>query len=170
MLSHVIVESPADFEKFIERIKDWTKSKTPLQAGEMLYNTRGCAQCHSIDGTAKIGPTWKDMFGSQVSIAGKGNVLADEDYIRESILYPNAKVVQGFQNPSGGSQMSSFLGQLNDNDIMAIISYMKSISVHFKGDLTPFRQKLKQPTTAPVASLSTSSGTKSVSTASSSGH
>jgi cytochrome c oxidase subunit 2 len=171
MLSNVVVETPAEFEKFIERIKDWTKTKTPLQAGEMLYNTRGCAQCHSIDGTAKIGPTWKDMFGSQVPIVGKGNVVADEDYIRESILYPNAKVVQGFQNPSGGSQMSSFLGQLNDNDIMAIISYMKSISVHFKGDLTPFKQKLKQPTTAPLtASLSAATGAKTVSTGSSSGH
>jgi cytochrome c oxidase subunit 2 len=153
MLSKVIVESPEDFAKFIERIKDWTKTKTPLEAGQMLYNTRGCIQCHSLDGTTGLGPTWKDMFGSQVPIVGQGNVLADENYIRESILYPQAKVHQGFGPPS---PMPSFLGQLNDNDIMALISYMKSISVNFKGDMAPFKQKLKAgsataPSTAATA-------------------
>jgi cytochrome c oxidase subunit 2 len=152
MLSKVVVDTPEDFAKFIERIKDWTKTKTPLEAGQMLYNTRGCIQCHSVDGKAGIGPTWKDMFGSQVPIVGQGNVFADENYVRESILYPNAKIHQGFMGPSGGSPMSSFLGQLNDNDIMAIISYMKSISVNFKGDLAPFKQLLKKgAATAPSA-------------------
>ena len=173
MLSSVVVESQADFEKFLDRIKDWTKTKTPLEAGEMLYKTRGCEQCHSVDGTPKIGPTWKDMFGNQVPIVGKGNVLADENYIRESILYPNAKIHQGFGNASGLSPMSSFLGQLNDNDIMAIISYMKSISSHFKGDLSPYKQKITKPATAPTVMNSSAvdpSGTKTASNNSSSGH
>ena len=91
-------------------------------------------QCHSTDGTTIVGPTFKDLFGSQVPITGQGNVLADENYIRESVLYPQAKVHQGF-NPV----MPSFLGQLNDNDIYAIICYFKSISVNFKGDLAPFK-------------------------------
>ena len=134
MLSKVVVETPEDFAKFIERIKDWTKTKTPLQAGEMLYHTKGCIQCHSTDGKAGIGPTWKDMYGSQVPIVGQGNVLADENYIRESILYPLAKVHQGFT-----PQMPSFLG-MPDQDIGAIIAFMKSISVNYKGDLSQYKQ------------------------------
>jgi cytochrome c oxidase subunit 2 len=148
MLSHVVVHTQADFEKWLEKAKDWTKTKTPLQAGEMIYKTRGCIQCHSINGDGGTGPTWKDMFDNQVAIVGQGNVLADENYVRESILYPNAKIHQGFPNPS---PMPSFLGQLNDNDIFAVIAYMKSISVHFKGDLTPYREMMKpKSATAPT--------------------
>ncbi len=57
--------------------------------------------------------------------------------------------------------MSSFLGQLNDNDIMAIISYMKSISVNFKGDMAPFKQLLKKDgaATAPSATQPAKAGT-----------
>jgi len=150
MLTHVVVHSKEDFARWFENMKDWTRTKSPLVAGEQMYHTRGCEQCHSVDGRQGTGPTWKDMFGNQIQLAGGGTVVADENYIRESILYPNAKIHQGFPNPS---PMPSFLGQLNDNDIMALISYMKSISVHFKGDLAPFKQLLKPgatsgPTTA----------------------
>jgi cytochrome c oxidase subunit II len=152
MLSKVVVESPEDFAKFIARIKDWTIGKTPLEAGEMMYKTRGCAQCHTVDGATLIGPTFKNMFGSQVPIVGQGTITADENYVHESILYPQAKIHQGFPMPS---PMPSFLGQLNDNDIMAIIAYMKSISVNFKGDMAPFKQLIKKngATTAPSSAI-----------------
>ena len=151
MLSHVVVHEMEDFKKWLENAKDWTRTKTPVQAGEMLYLTRGCTQCHSVNGTPNTGPTFKDMYGSQVPIQGNGTITADENYIRESILYPQAKIHQGF-----GTQMPSFLGQLNDNDVMALIWYMKSISVNFKGDLTPGQRLIDKsaatkPTTNPSA-------------------
>jgi cytochrome c oxidase subunit 2 len=147
MTSKVVVHDQADFAKWLDNAKDWTKTKSPLEAGAQMYKTRGCYQCHSVDGTAGTGPTWKDMFGSQVPILGQGNVLADENYIRESIFYPQAKIHQGFPNPS---PMSSFLGSLNDQDVGAIIAYMKSISVNFKGDLAPFKLIKPKSTTQPA--------------------
>jgi cytochrome c oxidase subunit 2 len=146
MLSSVVVHTMEDFQKKLEDIKDWTKTKSPLQAGEMLYKTRGCTQCHSVDGSTIIGPTFKDMFGSQVPILGQGKITADENYVHESLLYPNAKIHEGFPSPS---PMPSQLGRLNDNDIGAIIAYMKSISSNFKGDLTPFKKIT--PATKPSA-------------------
>ena len=79
--------------------------------------------------SAGIGPTFKDLFGNQVPIVGQGNVLADENYIRESILYPQAKIHQGFP-----PVMPSYLGSMKENDISAIIAYMKSISTNYHGN------------------------------------
>src|SRR5258706_1935367 len=148
LLSKVVVHEKDDFKKWLEIARDWTKTKTPLQAGQQFYTTKGCVQCHTIDGTASKGPTWKDMFGSQVPIQGNGKILADENYIRESILYPNAKIHDSL-GPT--SLMPSFLGQLDDNDITALISYLKSISTHFNGDLTPAKQMLKPGSTTQPA-------------------
>jgi cytochrome c oxidase subunit 2 len=87
------------------------------------------------------------MFGSQVPLEGGTTVTADENYVRESILYPNAKIHAGYQ-----PVMPSYLGQLKDNDISAIIAYMKSISVNFKGDISALKSvaPAQPPTTAPV--------------------
>ena len=101
-----------------------------------FYKTRGCNTCHSIDGNVIVGPTFKDLYNNDVPIAGQGTVKADEAYIRESILYPQAKVHAGFGPPS---PMPSFLGQLNDADIGAIIAYLRSISSHNVGDLAEFK-------------------------------
>ena len=63
------------------------------------------------------------MYGSQVPIKGMGNVMADENYIRESILYPQAKIVRRLR---AAVQDAAFLGQFNDRDIDAIIAFLKS--------------------------------------------
>jgi len=140
MTSECVVDSPEDFAKFVEEIKDPYLTRSMLSVGQLFYETRGCATCHTVDGKNSTGPTFKDMFGSQVPILGNGNVLADENYIRESILYPQAKIVQGFPSPS---PMPSFLGQFSDRDIESITAYMKSISVNNKSDLSKY--KVLQP-------------------------
>jgi cytochrome c oxidase subunit II len=132
MLSKVHVESKEDFEKFMVIAKNPFKTRTPIEVGEMIYKTRGCAGCHSVVGGTITGPTWKDMYGGQVPLADGRTVPADDDYVTESILYPAAKIHAGFPNV-----MPSFKGQLNPREIGAVIWYMKSISSNFKGDLTP---------------------------------
>jgi cytochrome c oxidase subunit 2 len=139
MLAKVIVHTPDEFLKWLDDAKDISKTFPPVAAGENIYNTRGCKSCHSIDGSAGIGPSFRDMYGSQVPIVGQGNVVADENYIRESILYPQAKIHQGFPNPS---PMPSFLGQLDDWDIYAITAFQKSISKNFTN--TAELEKLKK--------------------------
>lgn len=131
MLSKVVVHEMADFKEWLKKASEWEGRLSPIAAGQNFYKTRGCAGCHSVDGGGGTGPTFKDLFGSQVPIQGAGNITVDENYIRESILYPQAKLHAGF-----GPVMPSYLGQLRDKDITAIIAYMKSISANFKGSLS----------------------------------
>lgn len=95
--------------------------------GARIYKRRGCDACHSTDGLAKTGPTWKGLWGRTETMEDGTTVTIDgadgENYISESILDPNAKIVSGF----GGAQMPSFRGQLSDEQIKALIAYMKTL-------------------------------------------
>jgi cytochrome c2 len=103
--------------------------KPTAAEGARLAEMYGCMACHSIDGTTvgKVGPSWKGIYGSERDIAKgkKGKVKADESYIRESILSPSAKVVRGFEKFDTG--MPIYAGILNDNQIDAIILYLKQL-------------------------------------------
>jgi cytochrome c oxidase subunit 2 len=123
MLTRAFVHEPADFSKWLEEASNWEKRMTPLEAGKMLVTNNGCLQCHSIDGSAKNGPTFKGMFDHAVPLADGSTVTADENYIRESIFDPAAKVVKGYT-----VQMTSYKGRLKDRDVNAIITFLKSLS------------------------------------------
>jgi cytochrome c oxidase subunit II len=90
--------------------------------GAKLYVSRACVTCHSVDGTASVGPTIKMIFAHQVRLSDGSSVTVDENYIRESILNPQAKIVAGFQ-----PVMPTFQGILNDRELDALIAYIKSL-------------------------------------------
>jgi cytochrome c oxidase subunit 2 len=90
--------------------------------GKLLFSTWNCKTCHTIDGGPGTGPTLKGVFGSQVPLADGTVALADENYIRESILISNAKVVKGFS-----PVMPLFKGTLRDKDIDALLAYIKEL-------------------------------------------
>jgi cytochrome c oxidase subunit 2 len=90
--------------------------------GARVFDRGGCAACHSIDGSAGTGPTLKGKYGAQELLSDGSTVTIDDDYIRESILEPNAKVVHGFT-----PQMPSFAGRFHDNAITGLIEYLKSL-------------------------------------------
>lgn len=136
MRSKVVVHEKENFDKWLEEASNWEKRMTPLEAGRMLAHSNGCIQCHSEDGSVKTGPTFKDLFGKQEPLTNGTSVLVDENYITESLYDPAAKVVRGYT-----VQMSSYEGRLNQRDVGAIITYLKSISV--TGGTTT-------PTTAPA--------------------
>ncbi len=92
------------------------------QLGEKVYTTKGCITCHSIDGSVKTGPTWKGLFGSVHKLTNGQSVSVEENYIRESITAPQAKVVAGFQ-----PVMPTYSGVLNDREIVAVIEYIKKL-------------------------------------------
>ena len=69
-----------------------------------------------------MGPTLKGLFGSTVELTDGKTVKADEEYIRESIVEPNAKIVKGFQ-----PIMPSFKATLRDEDLAAVVSYLKTL-------------------------------------------
>lgn len=95
--------------------------------GETLFNRRGCVGCHSLDGTklGYSGPSFKDVYGFKHAMTSGEEVLADDNYIRESILEPKAKVVAGYS-----PVMPTFKGQLSDDDIASIIEFMKTLSAN----------------------------------------
>lgn len=90
--------------------------------GERIYKRRGCNACHSIDGATKTGPTWKGLWNKQET-TDKGTVTVDDNYIKESVLEPNAQIVSGFN----GVKMPSYKGQLEDRHITALVEYIKTL-------------------------------------------
>lgn len=122
MLAKVVVHEPGGFEKWLEQEANVLAKLPPAEAGARLYRIRGCAQCHSVDGKAGIGPTFLGLVGEQVPLQTGGPVTADENYIRESILDPQAKIVAGFQ-----PVMPTYRGRLKDQEVTAVISYLKTL-------------------------------------------
>ncbi len=88
-------------------------------AGQSIYDAQ-CAACHTTDGSDSIGPTWQGLIGSEIALADGSTVVADEEYITESIRQPAAKVHDGFQ-----PIMPVF--ELNDDDIASLIAFMQSL-------------------------------------------
>ena len=96
---------------------------TPEARGEQLYQTQGCIGCHSLDGTIVVGPSCLNLYGRQEQLDDGTSVIADEDYIRHSILYPGDQIVKGFQN-----LMPANYGEiLSENDIEDLIAFIKTI-------------------------------------------
>jgi cytochrome c oxidase subunit 2 len=128
MLAKVVVhDSVAEYQQWLEKASDpYTqedgKPRPLAEVGAMFFNKRGCVQCHSIDGSVKTGPTFKGTFGTTQKLTDGTDVVIDENYVRESILNPMAKVRGGFR-----PVMPTFQGQLKDQDIGAIIAYLKSL-------------------------------------------
>ena len=81
--------------------KQWTGGGTddmPLdELGELLFTQKACNGCHSTDGSPGVGPTLAGLFGTTRALADGTTVTADENYLRESILVPAAKIAEGFQ-------------------------------------------------------------------------
>ena len=123
MLSKVIVHPPGEFEQWLEKAAQELNTLSPPQRGERLFRTRGCSQCHSTDGTPKVGPSLKGVYGHAVRFSNAPPIdAADDNYIRESVLDPMAKIVDGFQG-----QMPTYQGRLKDHEITDLIEYLKSL-------------------------------------------
>ncbi len=91
--------------------------------GKEIYKTRACIGCHSLNGSKMTGPTWKGLYGSDRVFADGSTGKADDNYLRESVLNSNAKIVKGYQP----NQMPAYQGQLTDEDVTAVIEFIKSV-------------------------------------------
>jgi cytochrome c oxidase subunit 2 len=122
MLSHVIVHPAGGYEAWLQEQQNKILSLPPEELGKLLFEKQGCNTCHTVDGTPKIGPTWKGAFGKSESFTDGSSGKVDENYIRQSILEPNAKIVAGF-----APAMPTYQGKLKDTEIDGIIAYIKSL-------------------------------------------
>ena len=118
----LVVHEPGGYERYLADKAALSTQLPPEQLGKMLYEKKGCNACHTVDGTPRVGPSWKGVFGTVVPLSDGSQVKMDENYITESMLFPQAKSRPGFP-PS----MPSFQGQLKEREIAGIIAYIKSL-------------------------------------------
>lgn len=127
MRATVRVLSADDFAAYQKQAR--AQAEIALDAGSALFQKKACISCHNEG--SKIAPSLRGVFGSQVSLANGRQVRADESYIRRSILNPSSQVVQGYSDV-----MPSFQGQLTEQELNSLISYVQSLA-------TPTRQEVR---------------------------
>lgn len=129
MRGKLIVEPRAAFEQwlggqptFAQTLSSAAKPSqaSVLEQGRQLAQNNGCLACHSLDGSASLGPTWQGLYGSSRPLADGSSIQADEAYLSESILAPQARLVQGYP-----PVMVPY--RLNAEDLAALIALIKSL-------------------------------------------
>ena len=120
MGGYVYVLSPDEYQQWLKAASSGPQLP-PVEAGKQLFTAKGCIVCHSgLPGS--LGPKLQGVFGSKVKLITGTEVDANEDYIRESILESQAKIVAGF-----APVMPLFKGQLTEEEVMNLIAYIKSL-------------------------------------------
>ncbi len=119
MLAEVHVMSLKEWEEWL--IKDPFKGLTMLQIGEKVFQ-QTCIACHTTTSEKRIGPGLLGLFGSKREFEKNKSLTADENYIRESILNPSARIVKGYPN-----SMTPFAGLLKEEEMTGLIEYIKSL-------------------------------------------
>jgi cytochrome c oxidase subunit 2 len=123
MLAKVEVLSGEEFKKWYEAKGEEVKGAKAAPRGPQLFVEHGCNACHTIDGSPLVGPTLKGLYGKSVTVLTQGKertVLADDAYIKKSILEPSADVTKGFP-PIMPAQ------KLTDEELSQILNYIKTL-------------------------------------------
>ena len=142
MRGYVVVMEPTEYENWLSGNAGQT---SPAAAGRNLYESLGCVSCHGANAEGGRGPALLGVYGSKVVLNNNSSVTADEGYLRESILNPQAKIVTGF-----GPIMPSFQGQVSEEQLLQVVAYIKSLST----------AKPEQATAKPAPSATPSTGAK----------
>jgi cytochrome c oxidase subunit 2 len=129
MRGYVRVTEPAAFEAWLAGQHTFAQlrqaSAAPQAAGAMLgkalAQSKGCVACHSVDGSASVGPTWRGLFNHSVPLADGSTRQADAAYLAESIREPQASVVKGYPPIMPKTVLS-------DEEVAALVGYIQSLS------------------------------------------
>jgi cytochrome c oxidase subunit 2 len=122
----VTVLSPAEYQRWLAGgavggISDAASGISMAESGSRLFQRLNCAACHK-NGETGAGPALAGLFGRSVALEDGGKVLADESYLRESILRPNAKIVKGWP-----PRMPAYEGQVDEAQLEQLVAYLKSL-------------------------------------------
>lgn len=127
MLAKVKVLEPSEFESWQAAWKPAEAGKPKagvslLDLGQELFTKKGCNACHTVTDQKLIGPGMKGIFGRTSELADGTKAKADENYIRESLMDPQTKLVKGYP-----PVMPTFRGTLTDDEVNALVVYLKSL-------------------------------------------
>jgi cytochrome c oxidase subunit 2 len=120
MTGRVVVVEPADYQTWLA---GGQANELPVVAGKRLFEELRCVTCHMEGEATSRCPPLENLYGNQVKLATGNSVKADDDYLRESILRPGAKLVVDYQ-----PLMPSFDGQVNEEQLIQLITYIKSLA------------------------------------------
>lgn len=119
MLANVIVQDQGAFNEWVET-GGGVANLAPAEYGEILYERQACNTCHSLDGSRGTGPSWQGIFGHEAQLQSGATVPVDENYLRESILQPGAKIVAGY-----GNNMPANYSSLSEKQVSSLIAFIK---------------------------------------------
>jgi cytochrome c oxidase subunit 2 len=118
MIGSIVVQEPDEFEHWLS---GGAPGESMEQAGEKVFLASGCSTCHTPDG-AGLGPSLLGVYGHSVKLTTGETVTADDAYMRESILLPKAKIVQGYS-----PIMPSFQGQMTEEQLNNVLAYLRAL-------------------------------------------
>ncbi|MBL4818392.1 MAG: cytochrome c oxidase subunit II [Deltaproteobacteria bacterium] len=121
MLAKLKVMPRVEYDAWVDGIKNADISLSPKELGAKLYQTKVCVTCHTTDGTTKIGPSFKGLYGSIAELTSGKKVKVDDSFIKEHILTPSKTPIKGYPQV-----MPPFQGQLSEVEINALIEFIKS--------------------------------------------
>lgn len=123
MMATVKIVTEAEYNQWMN--EESQVGALPLaQRGEKIFQVKACASCHSIaDAAVKVGPALWQKWGTTEEMDNGEKVTVDENYVRESIVSSQAKIVKGF----GKGVMPAYQGQLNETELSALVEYIKSL-------------------------------------------
>ncbi len=120
MTGTIHVLPPADYEAWLAR---GGTQDSLAQSGARLYRTLGCSGCHEGTGTVRA-PRLEGLYGRTVPLANQRFVLADDRYLRDSILLPQSEITAGYE-----PLMPTFQGQITEEELFQLIAYLKSLAL-----------------------------------------
>jgi cytochrome c oxidase subunit 2 len=122
MLAKINVLDDAGYQKWLIEGDESLKTMPLKELGALIHETRGCATCHALDGTKGQGPSWKGIWGQTHKFIDGSSAVVDENYVRQSMMEPQAHIVQGFEGI-----MPTYQGLLRPREILGVIEFIKSL-------------------------------------------
>lgn len=127
MTGRIVVMTPAQYERWLSN-SNGAGAQSLASVGEQLFHQQRCDTCHMERGKG-TGPALAGLFGNDVALRGGNSVTADETYIRESILKPNAKLVAGY-----AAVMPTYAGLITEDNLIQLVSYVKALGQDTGGE------------------------------------
>lgn len=122
MVGKVYVMEPSEYEEWLREGNVPVLTLIDSPSGETLFTQQGCLACHKLDDSVGIGPSLVGIYETEVELENGDVVVRDEEYLRESIINPQAKVVSGYPNV-----MPTYQSQLSEEQLLELVDYLRNL-------------------------------------------